>query len=222
LIAARAEAGAKDFPAAERSLRRAVQIDPSLLTGYVMLGQLYYSQGRLDDARREFETLAERQAKPVAALTMLGIIAQAQNNPELARKSFERVIDIDPRAPVAANNLAWMYAERGERLDVALELAKAAADALPKMAEVRDTLGWVYYKRQTSDQAIAALQESVRLDPRNPTYHYHLGLAYVQDGNVARARESLERALSLPRFSAEADARRALAGLAATPASAGR
>ena len=76
---------------------------------------------------------------------------------------------------------------------------------------MQDTLGWVFYKRQTSNGAVETLLNTVKLAPGNATYHYHLGLAHAQEGNAAKARESLERALTLNRsFANAADARRLL------------
>ena len=57
-------------------------------------------------------------------------------------------MEADPRAAVAANNLAWMYASRGEQLDRALQLAQAAKAELPDDAAVSDTLAYVYIKKQ--------------------------------------------------------------------------
>ena len=70
----------------------------------------------------------------MAARTMLGMIATMEGQRGPAQENFERVIDLDPRAPIAANNLAWMYAERGEKLDLALQLAQSAVRELPKSA----------------------------------------------------------------------------------------
>jgi Tfp pilus assembly protein PilF len=215
VLAAGASAAARDFATAEQRLRQALEVDPTALRAYSMLGRLYLRDGRLDKAKAEFETLAQRQTRPVAALTMLGVIDQAQGNTQSARERFERVLGLDPRAPIASNNLAWMYAESGGSLDIALQLAQTAAAGLPKSAEVLDTLGWIYYKKRLTTQAVATFSETIENDPKTPVYRYHLGLAYMQLGDVARARESLQRALALsPTFAGAEDARRALADLA--------
>jgi Tfp pilus assembly protein PilF len=45
-------------------------------------------------------------------------------------------------------------------------------------------------------------------------YHYHLGLAYLKNGDKDKARQSLKRALSLnPSFDGAAEAEKALATL---------
>jgi tetratricopeptide (TPR) repeat protein len=218
LIAARTYVADRDLDAAEGFLKRAIELDATLLPAYSMLGQLYMVRGKLEDAKREFQTVASRQSKPVAPLTMLGVIAQIQGDKNLAQTHFEQVVLMEPRAPIAANNLAWIYAEKGENLDAALQYAQTAHKALPTVAAVQDTLGWVYYKMGVYDRAVAALTESVSQDPRNATYHYHLGLAHRFAGDSQRAQQSLERALSLnATFEGADDARRVLAELASAP-----
>jgi Flp pilus assembly protein TadD len=104
-----------------------------------------------------------------------------------------------------------MYADAGENLDMALQLAQTAVAGMPDSPEALDTLGWVYYKKQLSSSAVSTLKQTVEKDPKSAVYHYHLGLAYVQAGDGSRARTSLERALSLSGTFAGADeARRAL------------
>jgi Flp pilus assembly protein TadD len=128
---------------------------------------------------------------------MLGVIAQMDNDEAKALDYFQRVVDLNPRAAIAANNLAWIFAERGEKLDYALQLAQTAVQVLPKAAEAHDTLGWVYYKRGAAEAARAAFRQAVALAGDKPEYHYHLGLAAMLAESPIEARQSLERALTL-------------------------
>jgi Tfp pilus assembly protein PilF len=214
LLSARVHMAAGDASGAEQDLRRALEVDPNAFPAYVMLGRLYISQQKLDAARVEFDALAARQPKPVAALSMAGTILQTQGNVALARARFEQVMTIDQNAPLAANNLAWMHADAGENLDEALRLARIARAGLPDVAEVSDTLGWVYYKRKQSADAVTAFSESIAKDSKNAVYHYHLGLAHLQAGDDAKGRAALARALSLnPKFAGAEEARRLLDGV---------
>ncbi len=128
--------------------------------------------------------------------------------------AYERLVEVAPRAAVAANNLAWMYASRGEQLDRALQLAQAAKAELPDNPAVNDTLAFVYIKKQLPALAIPLLSLAIGKEPGNPAYHYHLGLAYSQTGDKAGARKALEQALKLkPDFDGAVDARRLLKSL---------
>lgn len=214
VLAARTYAMARDFAAAERMLRKAIEVDATQLEPYEMLGQLYVSQKRLDEARTEFEAAAARQAKPVAALTMTGIILQAQGKNAEAQKVFEHVLALDSRAVIAANNLAWMHAESGQNLDTALQLAQTATAARPDEPELMDTLGWVYYKKNLPELAAPLFGRCIEKAPTHGACHYHLGLTYLKTGESARARAALQQALKAGVDAATAaDARRALASL---------
>lgn len=203
-----------DRAGAEQSLKEAISRDPSHLAAYTMLGELYAREQRLDEARTQFEKVAAADPKSVAAPTMLGLIFEAQNRPDEARRKYERILETVPDAPVAANNLAWLYAERGEQLDLALELAYRAQKRLPSEGVVSDTIGWIYYKKFQPDRAVPFLQEGVDRDPRDPVRQYHLGMAYLQKGDEEQARRWLERALKLqPDFQGADDAKKALGSI---------
>lgn len=211
LLAARAYQAAGAADKTEDALRKAIETDPTNSEAYDMLGQLYMSQQKVVQAIAQFEELARRDTKSVAAHTMVGLLLQAQNRPAAAQESYQRALDLNPRAAVAANNLAWLYAEGGGNLDLALQLAQIAKEQLPELPDVNDTLGWVYYRKDLPQLAVGPMQLSIERDPTNPTYRYHIGLAYMKTGDLDLAKEALEHALKLnPDFDGASDARKLL------------
>jgi tetratricopeptide (TPR) repeat protein len=195
LLAARTYGSTGDLLNAEHLLRRAIDLDPTNLGAYTLLGQIYLKQQRLEEASREFDKLAERQSSPVAALTMSGLILQALNQHEQARSRYERAVAIDPRAGVAANNLAWLHLQSGRRLDESVRLARLAVEAMPDSSQALDTLGWSYYKSGFAEVAVGPLVKSVEKDPGNAEYRFHLGMAYAKTGDKRRSRDMLLAAL---------------------------
>jgi tetratricopeptide (TPR) repeat protein len=196
---------------AEESFKKVLQLNPEHLDAYELLATAYWHQGRIDAAIANFEEIVRRQPQSVIAHTMIGILLEAQNRPLQAAKRYETALQLDPTAAVPANNLAWIYAQRGEDLKRALDLAKAAQLKWPDDPRVNHTLGWVYVKNQMPALAVPALQKSVAAAPDNPTYHYHLGVAYRDAGYLAQARKALELALKLGTdFAGVDDARRIL------------
>jgi tetratricopeptide (TPR) repeat protein len=196
-LAARVSAAGNDLTSAERFLRQSISMDSDSVGAYGALAQLYVVQGKLAAARAEFEAVAERSPKSVAAHTMVAILLEATGDIDGARERFERVLQIDPEAAVAANNLAWIYAQHGGNLDVAMHLAQTAQKRMPEVPEVGDTLGFIYYRKNLPSLAISTLRASTAKDPNNALYHYHLGLAYASSGDAVKARGSLTRALAL-------------------------
>jgi putative PEP-CTERM system TPR-repeat lipoprotein len=214
VLAARTYGSAGDLKKAEQALRKTIEVDSVNFQAYGMLGRLYLSQQRLDEALAEFDELSKRQPRPVRAHTLAGVILEAQKKPEEARKRYEQALAIDPEMPVAANNLAWMYAETGGNLDVALQLAQTATRRLPDDPAIQDTLGWIYYKKGLAALAVPPFRRSVELDPKNPIFHFHLGLAYMKAGDSPKARTALQQALALaPDFAGATEAKQALASI---------
>ena len=212
-LLARAHSAAGDHAKEEQALRQAVSVDPRFAVGYAMLAQLYVRQKRTDEAIAEFEGIVKRDPSAVGARTMVGILLEQQGKREEAKKAYAAAVSGTDNAPVAANNLAFIYAEQGTNLDEALQLATTAKQRLPNDGSVDDTIGWIYYKKGLADLAIKPFQESLKKRPDDPEVLFHLGLAYAKLGDKARARESLERALKLnPQVGGE-EARRVLASV---------
>ena len=108
---------------------------------------------------------------------------------------MSRLSSSQPGNGVALNNLAFLIAESGGDLDQALTYAQRAKQILPNLAEVSDTLGWIYLKKNLSDNAIQIFTDLVTREPNQSTYRYHLGMALSQKGDRPRAMKELEQAL---------------------------
>ncbi len=214
MLAARTYATSNDFARAETLLRQAIDLDPARSDAYGVLANLYLVQGKLDEALKFFQDALKRDPKSVGAQTMIATVLIGQGRRSEAKEAYRQALTIDREAAVAANNLAFLYAEDGENLEVASQLAELAKRRMPESAEPVDTLGWVYYKRRMPTYAISELQGAVAKEPREASFHYHLGLAYASGGDAKLARSTLERALSLDAKSPlAAEAKAALASL---------
>jgi len=131
-----------------------------------------------------------------------------------AEQWYQKALQIDANAGTAANNLAWIWADKGIKLDSALDLAQVAATQLPAVPQVADTLAWVAYKREDYTMARQQLERAMTSDRTNAVYPYHLGLVYLKSGDRRRARLYLEQALTLNKsFRYADDARRVLKSL---------
>jgi tetratricopeptide (TPR) repeat protein len=213
-LAARVYSTAGQLKDAEAALKHAVAVDPRFAAGYAQLARVYVTQNRIDEARAEYAAMAERDPSSVEARTFVGMLLELQKKPVEAKKWYQDALSVNDRAPVAANNLAYLYAEEGRDLDAALNLATVAKQGMPDSPQVDDTLGWVYYKRNMPTLALRPLEDSVRQNPRNAGPLFHLGLTYAKLGQKAKAREHLERALNADaQFSGADVARRTLATL---------
>jgi tetratricopeptide (TPR) repeat protein len=212
ILAAQVYGAQRDFTKAETTLRRVIQLDPASSRAYAMLANVLLSAGKLDAARVEFDQMAQRDPSNIGAQTMAAMIVHSQNqnaadvtrrNAE-AKKRYEAIVNAEPTAAVAANNLAWIYQEENIRLDDALRLAQGAAARLPNSGEVPDTICMIYIRKAQPALAVAPCEQAIEKQPDNPSYHYHLALALRDSGDARRAREAAEQALKLRPGYAEA------------------
>lgn len=214
LLAGKVYLALGDQAKAEATYRQMIEQNTSNFEVYSRLGGLYRIQNRLEEARQKFEEYAKRQPSHAAAATaMVATILDLEHKRPEAVKQYQRALEFDAKMPLAANNLAWAYAEDG-RFDEALTLAQTAKSQVPDSGFVSDTLGWIYYQKGVFGPATAALEEATKQTPSNPTIHYHLGLAYAKQGEPGKARKAFEQALKLdPAFAEAEDAKRQIASL---------
>jgi len=125
---------------------------------------------------------------------------------------FRRLLDRDDMSDIekgqVANNLAYLLAARGERLDEAAELADRALRLVGPNAGILDTRGLVHIMKGECDKAVQLLQESVSMDasiPGFPEYsqnsgemqaqlYFHLALAHKCLDDRDAAKEAWEMA----------------------------
>ena len=214
MLAGRTFLAIGDFKEAERALKQALGDRPGDIEGYGYLASLYIQQNRVADATTEFQNLAKAQPRNVAYVTMVATLLHIQKKYDEAKAHYERALGLDPRASVACNNLAQLYLDRNENLDVALSLAQTAKAGMPNSHAVDDTLGWAYYKKGIGASAVPPLQNAVKAQPNNAVYLYHLGAAQALVKDKTNARVTLEKALKAqPSFDGVEDARKLLDSL---------
>lgn len=111
--------------------------------------------------------------------------------------AFEKLISLKPDHGAALNYLGYMFADRNENLDRALELVTRAVALEPSNAAYLDSLGWIQFRLGNLDEAEKHLLTAKRLSPDDPTIEEHLGDLEEKRGDLAKARERWSRALAL-------------------------
>jgi tetratricopeptide (TPR) repeat protein len=162
---------------------------------YLRIGETYRRKGDLTNS-----VIALQKARAIlpdngVVLGTLALVLDAAGRWSEARQVYEVVIKLDPSNGVALNNLAFLLSEHGGDLDDALTKAQRAKQLLPNLSEVSDTLGWIYLKKNLTDNAIDIFKDLVNKVPAQAVFRYHLGMAYSQKGDKTRALKELQDAL---------------------------
>ena len=113
-----------------------------------------------------------------------------------ATDAYNKVLSIDPDNALVLNNLAYMTADSGTNanLDQALTYAERAKKRAPDSADVSDTLGFVYYKKDLNSEALRIFRQLTTDHPQNFTFRLHLAMALLKSGDRQSAKDEATKA----------------------------
>ncbi len=149
-----------DIDNAVNYYRLAVNNSPELIEGYAILADLQ------PDSAKKIAIIKDAIEKVPHSIELKMIIANIYfkaGNLDSALTVLEPVYSLNPHNSSIANNLAWLYLEKGTNLTKAYELARSAFESQPDNPYYAHTLGWAYHKKKINKQAEWYLRESIRL-----------------------------------------------------------
>jgi tetratricopeptide (TPR) repeat protein len=162
---------------------------------FLRIGETYRRKG--DDAGAVSVLQKAREVLPdnVTVLSTLALTLDHAGRWSEAKQIYEATLKLDANSGIPLNNLAYLIAEHNGDLDDALTKATKAKQLLPNTFEVADTLGWIYLKKNLSDNAIEIFRDLTQKAPNHSTFRYHLGMALYQKGDRPRAIKELQEAM---------------------------
>jgi tetratricopeptide (TPR) repeat protein len=196
-LRAQAEQASGNSSSAKAALQKAIDLNNRFSDAYNQLAQLQASAGEVDAARATLAKWVQNTPYELGAYIATGTFEEGQKNFDKAQAMYQKALELNPNSPVAANNLAYLMLERGGNLDQALALAQTARRGMPESPSSADTLAWAYYKKGVYGSAIELLEQAIQKQPKNATYHFHIGLAYQQKNDQSKAATHLKKALEL-------------------------
>jgi len=175
---------------------------------WLALGQMYVRVHRwkdAEDALNHAGALTQKKEDKIYLLFLKGELAERQKHLEPAEQYFRQVLDLDATNAMALNYLGYMMADKGTRLNEALQMIRKAVEQEPMNGAYLDSLGWVYFKLGEYELAEDNLRRAVDRDRTDPTVHDHLGDLYEKTGRIRLAAAQWELSLSEYAKSTSAD-----------------
>jgi len=127
----------------------------------------------------------------------IGVIYEKTNRFPESLKAMENVLSIDPDNAEALNFIGHSYADRGINLDEAERVIVKALKIKPDSGYMIDSLGWVHFKQNKLNSALANLKKAMELLPDDANVIEHLGDVYAKMGKVKEAQEMYNRAFKI-------------------------
>jgi Flp pilus assembly protein TadD len=173
--------------------RRLISDERALAHYYSNIGAEYLRKDAPLEALRYFRKALAVDPKFAPAWSNLGALYSDEGHYRYAEAAYVRALRVDPHELVAMSNLGQLYTFKGQ-LDLADWYNQKSDRHRMRNPYYRYDLAESAFVAEDYETAIKHLKYSLRKEKNEDTFYFLLGLSYLQLGNEAAARKSLEKA----------------------------
>jgi tetratricopeptide (TPR) repeat protein len=187
----------QQFSAAAEDVKKAIDVAPQRAIGYIQLGNLNLVQKQYSKAGEAYQQALDRDPNSNDALSglMNSYLAGKQTDKAIAAANAQ--ITKSPNNSAFYDLLGTVLFNSKKDLDGA-EAAFTKAAALDKNnADALLKLGQVQVAKGSADKAIATYQQSLKDNPREPSFYTLMGELYESKQDWGNAKDSYQKALEL-------------------------
>ena len=203
--------------------QKALTLKPRLHGANLFLGVAHYKLNQFDEALVALKKETAAYPKDAGAWMWLGVVNLAKDRPEEAAEALDKAVTLAPNDVdilyhrgqahllVSKNSYARMFTADPKSWRVHQVLAQANAEAehhtdaiaeyeeaiklAPTQPGLHEELGSEYRNARMPQEAAAAFQRELVIDPYNVLAKYKLGVLALERGDGAQAKEFMEAAL---------------------------
>ena len=154
-----------NYTKAIQFLEKAANLDPSNLSGQILLGWTLHLAEKETEATEVLQKVLEQDANNLQALNALGIVYLVSGNLENAVKTHQKAVSLNPKNEIAHYNLALAY-QRLQKWDLALIHANQATQLEPNNPHTWVAIALVYWDKGDKNQAKKMYNRAINLDSR--------------------------------------------------------
>jgi len=181
------------FVEAEKELKRATELEPSLATAHAFRAQGLMPLGRVEEAISEAKRALELDPFSAATCQILGTVYLYYGRYDEAIELYGRALEIDPESSFPLGNLGLAYVQKG-LLDKGIPLIERADEIERTNPSARNDLAYAYGKAGRMEDVRRILADL--LDMRKDSHRAAPAIAgvYTTLGEYDKAFEWLEKA----------------------------
>ena len=184
-----------NLPVAESLLKKAIELDHKNKYVWNILGLVYTTERRYDEAITAFKTQTTINPYDEGANNYLGRVYWLQRNYGDAVSAFRKQIEVNPLDKFAHADLGMMYSEWHKYDDAIPELEKAVS-LTPESADLQVSLGDAYLNLGQDDKALAAFDRAVELSATPLVWNNIAYQLSLKKAHLDKAQQYAESAVS--------------------------
>ena len=164
-----------------------------------------YSQGQLQRALQEAETLAQQFPQSAILLNIKGAVLKGLGQFDASVEAYNKSLAIKPDYAEAHNNMGVTLKDQ-DKLEEAIEAYNKALAIKPDYAEAYNNMGIALQEKGKLEEAIEAYNKSLAIKPDNAEAYNNMGVTLQEQGKLEEAIEAYNKALAIKPDHADARA----------------
>jgi serine/threonine-protein kinase len=157
--------GAEDYVLAERALKRALELDPTIVNSHLQMVYVDLHHGDKQRAREAIERLLHEAPDDPSVLFVAGMLYRLDGLYERALEVYDRILELNPGDLVIVSfNRARIYTHEGRFAEAIAELQGGRA-VEPEHPLLKTFLAVVLFNQGNVDEAQALIEDVLRQNP---------------------------------------------------------
>ena len=168
-----------------RVYHKVVEIDPSVVAAWQMIGAIHQLAGRIDLSLAGYEHVLQLDPNHVEALNNMAVALHSQGKFDDAMTRLQRAVALKPGYADAHSNLGNALKEQG-RIDEAVASYHRALELNPVHFDALNNLGNALRSQGKLDESVAAYGRALAVKPDHPQVRMSRALCWLQMGDFER------------------------------------
>ncbi|WP_207421972.1 tetratricopeptide repeat protein [Desertivirga brevis] len=195
------EIGRSDYKAVIKDGEEALTLFPNQAPLYYLTALGYQQTGQIDKAVSYLKNAVQLQIEDKEFLSQvyasLGDGFNALKQYKESDEAYNKALTANPENIYVLNNYAYYLSLRGEKLQIAADMAFKANELKPNNSSFEDTYAWVLFKQKKYDQALVWVEKAVGNNSKSGVLQEHWGDILYNLGQKDIAFEKWQKAKEL-------------------------
>lgn len=163
---------------------------------FLVKGNELFNQKKYAEALAEYQSILTKNPDLYVVNINIANCYYEMKQPEKAIESLNLILAKDPASVDAMSRLGSIYAETGN-LEKALEYFGKIDEKMIKNPTIFYNIGVLLYNKQRVPEALIYFQKAIGVDANFADGYYQVGLCYINQGDMAKAKEAFSKFLAI-------------------------
>ena len=159
-------------------------------------GDTLYNQEKYAEALKEYQQVLAENKELIQVYEKIGLCYYKLDDLDNAVEAFKRMLENDPKSKTSLINLSAIYMTNG-KLEEGLKYFKQLDEETLNDPNLFYNMGILLFNKQQTDLAIDNFIKCVSRDPKHIDGYYQLAIAYINKGDIKKAKINLNKVIEL-------------------------